>query len=199
MLLFVLINELEQTYLIIATYAGNLPKRETQANNGDHETLINSSNNDIGQVSFSDDIHYKFRKNILHFLLIFINTVSFIYVTIKFSFVLYEIIQCQNENKQLPMYWLHFSALVTELAFCFVQLFFGYSSWIFMRRLCVLATTQCINSNSSQNQPVKKVNLKRLISLSYPERYYIFIAFLMLLVSSISNIAVPYFFGLGKL
>lgn len=199
MLLFVIINELEQTYLIIATYTSNLSKKDRQSNNSDHETLINSSNNDINQISFSDSTQYKLRKNILHFLLIFINTTTFIYLAIKFSFVLNEIIKCQNENKKLPMYWLHFYSLVTEFFFCFVQLFIGFLSWIFMRRLSTLAAAQSMNSDSTQNQPVKKVNLKRLISLSYPERYYIFVAFLMLLVSSVSNIAVPYFFGLGKL
>ncbi len=196
LLLFVLINELEQTYLIITTHASILSKRNSQENGADRETLINSSNNDMHQISFSEEHQNNFRKNILHFLLIFLNTIAFIYTTIKFSFVLNEIIKSQSEKKSKPMYWLHFSALVAELSFCLIQLLLGYLSWIFMRRLCVFAAAQHSNFDSSQSKRAKEVNLKRLISLSYPERFYIFVAFLMLLVSSISNIAVPYFFGL---
>lgn len=39
------------------------------------------------------------------------------------------------------------------------------------------------------------MNLRRLIGLAHPERYLIMIAFVMLLISSSTNIIVPYFFG----
>lgn len=50
-------------------------------------------------------------------------------------------------------------------------------------------------SVSDDKDAKKKVNLRRLISLSYPERYLIFVAFIMLIISSLTNIIVPYFFG----
>lgn len=202
LLLFVLINELEQTYLVITTYTHSCnPLKREDINiennnvNVDRETLINSSQADIDKISFPSQ--YNFRKNILHFLLIFVNIVTFFYAALKFSFVLYNIItnnNNQNENNNMDIF--HFSALATELGFCIIQLLFGCFSWIFMRRLCKIAALQRINYDSTQNKPVKRVNLKRLISLSYPERFYILIAFLMLVISSFSNIAVPYFFGL---
>ena len=200
LLLFVLINELEQTYLIITTQTNKSSKREVQANNAnnntDHENLINSNHTDVDQISFQLDSTYILRRNILHFFLILINSISFFYTAFKFSFVLYAIINNQNDKKKLPMDNFHFSALVTELVFCIVQLILGCLSWMCMRSLSKLASSQLTNYDSTQSKPIKKVNLKRLISLSYHERFYILVAFLMLLVSSVSNIAVPYFFGL---
>ena len=64
-----------------------------------------------------------------------------------------------------------------------------------MRRLALFAQTQRLN-NPTGEKKTKKVNLKRLISLSYPERYHISVAFVMLIIASLTNIAVPYFFGL---
>ncbi len=41
----------------------------------------------------------------------------------------------------------------------------------------------------------KKINVKRLLSLSYPERYIIFTAFLTLILASATTIVIPFFFG----
>ena len=41
----------------------------------------------------------------------------------------------------------------------------------------------------------KKINLDRLIALSFPERFLIIMAFIMLVASSVTNIVVPFFFG----
>ena len=197
LLLFVLINELEQTYLVITTNSKAPTKREAPTASSDQETLINASTSDIdpsNSVVIQNSQH-NFRKNILHFFVVFINITCLVYTAVKFAFVLHEILVDKSEKNVPPMHYYHFSALAVELGFCIAQILSACLSWTFMRRLCKLAATQRDEYDPTKTPPAKKVDIKRLISLSYPERFYILVAFLMLIIASTSNIAVPYFFG----
>ena len=213
LILFVLINELEQTYLIIATAISNkqrIPRDPTNGqvissnpnaitNNSDTEVLINGSITYMDQNSsvLIMTPNENMRKNIIHLLIMFFNIISLIYTTIKFSFVLHSMILSQNENKPLPMNMLHFAALAVEFGFCLLQLVSGCLSWVYMRRLCVFAAAQRVCFDRTRNQLQKPMNLKRLFSMSTPERFHILLGFLMLILCSLSNVAVPYFFGVA--
>jgi len=51
-------------------------------------------------------------------------------------------------------------------------------------------------SNESESDQKKNIDLKRLLSIMKPELGILFIGSIMLVISSISNIIVPYFFGI---
>jgi hypothetical protein len=146
-------------------------------------------------------------KKFLQLVAVVLSLASAVYLGVKFTIVLRLIMQSQNSSDdavKMPMNFFFFSILVVELAFSLVELIFSAFSWTFMRSLVKLVVAQnaAAKSNEDSNESSHdaktkkpKVNLRRLIALSYPERFLIFIAFLMLIVSSITNIIVPYFFG----
>lgn len=128
-------------------------------------------------------------------LAIFIFTfVCFSYVIIKFSFILKDIIP-SSIKKQSWNIDFGFTIICVELIFSIIEFLLACMSWFYMRKLSSIALSQMISAETETNQAKKKVNLRRLISLSYPERYYLAIAFIMLVVASVTNIIVPYFFG----
>jgi len=121
--------------------------------------------------------------------------VYFSYITIKFSFILKDIIQStiKKESWKIDLYC--FIIICVELVFSIIEFLLGCMSWFYMRKLSAIALNQMIGVETQTDQENKKVNFRRLISLSYPERYYLTIGFIMLVVASITNVVVPYFFG----
>jgi hypothetical protein len=127
---------------------------------------------------------------------IFIFTfVCFSYIIIKFSFILNDIIQSTIKKEPWNIDLYCFIIICVELAFSLIEFLFSCMNWFYMRKLSTIALNQMINVETENNQEKKRVDLRRLISLSYPERYHLAIAFIMLVVASVTNIIVPYFFG----
>lgn len=221
-ILFITVSELE-VYTVrialkvkLAQPASSLINSTTNTSTNDDEVLIQNVDQIVqisGNINHSDSqshadpdlIHYKRIKTFLHYVLLVLNLASTVYITVKFSFVLSDMLHGQDENNlKQPMDYFFFSVLIFEFAFSLIQLVFSVLSWTFMRRLARLVVilktkidqehTNEPNTGEKQTKK-KKVNLKRLIGLSYPERYMITTGFLMLLISSSTNVIVPYFFG----
>ena len=169
MLLFILISELEAATICVL-----------EAENPSVQNSLNTSSTD-----------YKLAKRILHFLVSFVCVCASVYLAVKFSLVLSEIVQKQNK-----MSYFFFSVLVTEFGFSLVQLLLATLGWSSMRKLSLEIQAQRLRDEIDDAEPTKKgTNIRRLIGLSYPERFIIFLGFLMLIVSSVTTVIVPFFFG----
>lgn len=187
LLVFISITELESASIRIALKTASLTDDSNlNSNPSDTENLINSEI----EPSLSSIETLKSLKQFLHIFTIVVNLACVIYLSIKFGFVLNLII---NDTK-LPMHYFYFAALTTEFGLCLIELLFSCFSWRNMRTIGRIVHSQASLTESEQTEK-KKVNIKRLIGLSYPERYHIAIAFVMLIISSFTNIVSPYFFG----
>lgn len=204
MLLYILICELESACIQIAIHSAAKLRQEinaaetttesttdTAANQHDQESLIHSSETNLGPVTSTQKI-----RKLMHLLIIGISLASFLYTVIKFSLILKEIVAYQEGKRdKLPMDYYFFAAICTELVLCFIQLIFATLSWKCMRAFTADVQRNQSNEANSDNEP-KKVNIKRLVTLSYPERYVISIAFIMLVISSATNVLLPVYFKL---
>lgn len=154
----------------------------------------------------------KMLKRTLHSTLFFLNLFSLVYVSVKFGIVLNAILANKRDGLGLlfnsslspTMNYFFFAILAVQLAFDLVQFTMSCFSVRAFRKLgkhilvqYYIESTRVSGENGdAQSGQKKNVNIRRLIGLSYPERFIIMIAFVMLLISSVTNIAVPYFFGL---
>ena len=224
LVLFIIITELEiatvQISLNHANHVLNINNNEENQNrsrrsdaetvsfNGDTEALVN-------QLSHSEDNNanacLKLIKRSLLIVILILNFFSLVYVTVKFSFILKLIVDNQkklntyltilfNANLTPAMNFFFFSILVAQLGFELVEFIFACCSWKFLDRLSKQVLEQQFKSSTltaaAEAQNKKPVSFARLLSLSYPERFLLMIGFLLLIISSVTNIAVPYFFGL---
>ena len=137
----------------------------------------------------------KLMIKILHLIIVLICLCSSAYTATKFAFVLNINADKARSGRKLSMDHFYFSMLSIEMVFSFIQLLMSLCSWKFMHLLIKNIQKELNASESAKSQKKKKINLKRLIALSYPERFLIIMAFAMLLASSITNIVVPFFFG----
>jgi hypothetical protein len=161
-------------------------------------------------------------KNLKHYrifysyLFVFINFVCLIYLSVKFGICMKQTnflkndfsFHLKNDSMMTSNQNLFFFLILSiEFAFIFIEFFVSLFNFLCFNRFiksCFIKFILMINNNNNQQQQQdsenkkssQNKNLTRLIGLSYPERWYILFAFLMLLISSITNIAVPYFFGL---
>ena len=185
-LLFVFVSELENDHKTTASRrVEEMKKYETENNslNKDSEALIEpykSSNT----------------AKIFHFVILVICLLSCVYTVIKFALVLNLIIiaRSSQDHDDLPMDYFYFGVLTTEMGFSLIQLIFSLLSWKCMNTFVKQHTEESIAQTSNPNEK-KKINLDRLLALSFPECYLIIMAFIMLVASSVTNIVVPFFFG----
>jgi ABC-type bacteriocin/lantibiotic exporter with double-glycine peptidase domain len=182
MFLFIIISELESrtlTEMIESTESSNL---NANTSSTDQET-VNDESSTIVKVSSP-------LIKLCHLTIFLLCTSSLIYSGVKFAVVL---VQITSDSSEFRMHGFYFSAICVELGFSFVQFLFSLLSIYFMQRLRATPLSQLLQNENSTEK--KKVNIRRLISLSHPERFLIMIAFVMLMISSSTNIIVPYFFG----
>nr|QUF59446.1 ATP-binding cassette transporter Abcb10-like [Brachionus angularis] len=189
LILFVLVTELETVVIKISIEVAQnqrIPDQTESTNLSDQETLVTEISSSLKNL--------RLIKKILHLTIIIVNLSSLIYISIKFGFVLNLFIKSNNQN--LPMHSFYFATLCTELGFCLIEFFTSFLSYKSMRAIGLIVNRLALSTEPETSEiPKKKASIKRLIGLSYPERFHISIAFIMLIVSSFTNIVSPYFFG----
>lgn len=158
--------------------------------NDDHRTSIRSPKVET----------YKTFKQIFHFLVLFISLFVTIYEALKFSIVLQSFITTQSADLEY-MNIFFFSTLAAGFGFSILEFLNSTFSWLFMGRLTkiVIELKNKLNNTDEilveQQQEPKTANLRRLLALSFPERYLLCVAFLMILVSSCQTIVLPFYIG----
>ncbi|RNA22673.1 ABC transporter B family [Brachionus plicatilis] len=192
LILFILISEIESACYKIAVRTASLTKRSQSVdvnlstNTDDTENLIEIQ--DFSSTNTS-------AKNYLQIFSLSISVASLAFILTKFGFVTNLFIRANKEDSKLPMSYYFYAILITEFVFCFLEVLFSVLNWRFMRTFGKFVCSKALANETEDVDGKKKVNIKRLISLSYPERFHIFIAFIMLIISSFTNIVSPYFFG----
>lgn len=190
-ILIISIAELELAVVRIASLSNTFQQVSDQSletsTNSDGEALILN-------VDTKTQSSRAAQKRALYFLIILICFASMAYSAVKFSFVLKLIIESQSAKSNIPMDYFSFSILCTEFAFSLLQLFTSFFSWKSMRNLVKDIQTQTLN-NEPEIEPKKNVNLARLLSLSKPELGLLATAGIALIISSTTNIIIPFFFG----
>jgi len=207
-LLYILISELERSCIQIAIYSfpiySNAQINEINQSADEPVEVVASTSgtadNDLlireTYVQITNNSFVYFFKRLFHFLILIICLISMIYSSVKFSLVLKLIIESQTtKSHRLPMEFYFFSIICTEFAFTLLELLFSLFSWKFMSKVISTILKQLI-SNESESDQKKNIDLKRLLSIMKPELGILFIGSIMLVISSISNIIVPYFFGI---
>lgn len=192
-ILFILVSELEKVCIELISNSRETEINQSNSNlvnTDDQDTLINNQNSNNNDIKY-----FKTIRKFLHLIVLLISLSVMIYCAVKFALVLRLIVNPVDiKHDKLPMDYFYFSILITEFALSIIEVLFSCLSWMFMRKLPLLIRDQAILNESQAGRP-KKIDLRRLIGLSYPERYLIFVAFIMLMISSVSNIVVPFFFG----
>ena len=192
-ILFILVSELEKVCIELISNSRETEINQSNSNlvnTDDQDTLINNQNSNNNDIKY-----FKTIRKFLHLIVLLISLSVMIYCAVKFALVLRLIVNPVDiKHDKLPMDYFYFSILITEFALSIIEVLFSCLSWMFMRKLPLLIRDQAILNESQAGKP-KKIDLRRLIGLSYPERYLIFVAFIMLMISSVSNIVVPFFFG----
>nr|QNH67877.1 ATP-binding cassette transporter subfamily B member 10-like protein [Brachionus rotundiformis] len=192
LILFILISEIESSCYKIAINTANQVKKSqsvdisSSTNTDDTESLIDTQQNSNGDNSV---------KKYLQAFTLVISLVSFAFILVKFGFVTNLFINAKKNDDKYPMSIYFYAILITEMIFCFLEFLLSLLNWRFMRNFAKLVCSKALANETEAIDDKKKVNIRRLISLSYPERYFIFSAFIMLIVSSFTNIVSPYFFG----
>lgn len=195
MIIFILVTELDtvSTKIAFNSFENNRKSEEAEASassqiQSDHENLINTGSS----VSIS---HNKTIKAILHMAISIFSFTCAVYTVIKFSLIMKEISRFnKNEIPSLPMDYYYLAVLCVEFGFVLIQLVISCFSWKGMRSL-VLQVQKDASSTDTDKKPIPTVNMKRLLSLSFPERYIIATAFVMLMIASLTSIVIPFFFG----
>ena len=185
MIVFILISELEIVTLRLV---------ET-----DKIGKLVQNSSEEAQVFLSErpSSFFKSKKRILYYLLCVFSLFVSIYLIVKFSMVVNENVMNQNEGKSPAMSNFFFSALTTEFAFTLIQLILAILGWKAMNDLSKQIQAEKLkDDNEKKDDKKKKVDFARLFGLSYPERYTLLLGFVMLLISSVTTIIVPFFFGL---
>lgn len=195
LLLFILINELEDLCLRIAFCSVNTSS--VSSSNTDEVTVNQTLNDDqenliVNTPRTNDSL--KCGKQLLHLMIILICLSSITYTSVKFALVLQLILQ---DASKPPMDFFCFSIICVELSFSLIELLISVFSWKFMRSLIANVKNQLEQQNESNEKNTKKeINLKRLLRISRPELGLLVIAGLMLCLSSLTNVISPLFFGL---
>lgn len=186
-----MISEIESACYKIAVDSANQVKKyqsvdiQSSTNADDTETLIESQ----------DHLNNNSTKRYLQNFTLIFSLASLVYILVKFGFVTNLLVKSNKEIKELPMSYYFYAILITELVLCLVEFVLSTLNWKFMRNMAKFIFSKALENETDTKVDKKNVNIKRLISLSYPERYFIFTAFIMLIISSFTNIVSPYFFG----
>jgi ABC-type bacteriocin/lantibiotic exporter with double-glycine peptidase domain len=217
LIVFILVTELENATVKLATDRADivLNVNISAVNTNAEIESLSDTENLVNQLNRADDSHVnvnlKLIRKFLNAFILILNLASLAYVAIKFSFILEAIIKNQSKNQNVAivfnddltssMNYFFFSILVVQFGFVIVETVFSCLSWVFFNKLAKEVMVKyyinnAINAPSSEENAKKQVNIARLISLSHPERFLIMIGFVMLIISSFTSIAVPYFFGL---
>nr|APD26511.1 ATP-binding cassette transporter subfamily B member 10-like protein [Brachionus koreanus] len=192
LIIFILITEIESACYKIAIKTANKVKKShsvdihTSTNTDDSENLIETTDYSTNDSS---------AKKYLQIFNLIMSMASLAFILVKFVFVTNLYIKAKKEDKKLPISSYFYAILITELVFCFIEFLFSILNWKFMRNFGKFVCSKAMADDTQTIDDKKSVNIKRLISLSYPERFYIFTAFIMLIISSFTNIVSPYFFG----
>jgi hypothetical protein len=218
---FILVSELENvTVRLSVDRADHVLNSNSNSDQGGVSAEIESlSDTDqlVNRLDHVDDSqlnrNLKLIQRLLHTLLAALNLASLSYVAVKFALILKQILDSKkntlatfefNSELTTAMNYFFFSILVTQFAFEVIETSLSVVSWPFFNRLgkdvmvkyYISSTLNAANESGGASTANNEVNLIRLVSLSYPERYFIFVGFIMLIISSFTSIAVPYFFGL---
>ena len=166
---------------------------------GDHIFLVNSSsileNDNYNSYSetadTSSNLQYHFQiKKWSKILILIICLFSLIYLITKISTIIAITI-----NKGWPMHEIFLFTLGLEFILTVIQFTYACFCSTFMKSL-ERKIQQLVKCDKIEEEPEKSLNLKRLFLLFYPEKFCVGIALFMLIVASVTNIAVPFFFGL---
>jgi hypothetical protein len=194
MLLFILVSELEnRTLLDIVESTESSSSLNANTSSVDQEIVSDQAQANTTSSS-ANFVNVKISPPLIklyHFMIFLLCSASLAYTAVKFGIVLVQMVS-KDSNEQ-KMHGFYFSIICVELAFSCVLFVFSLLSVYFMKRLRATPIAQLLQTESGDKN--KKVNLRRLISLSYPERFLISIAFVMLMISSVTNIIMPYYFG----
>nr|UOU03333.1 ATP-binding cassette subfamily B10-like [Brachionus rubens] len=195
LLLFVLITEIESVCFKIALSTANNVRNTQSIEVGSSTNMSDSENLIQNPPSSNDTESLRLIKKCLQLTLLVSTILSLVFLAIKFGFITDLFVKSNNEKVHMHLFY--YVTLIVELAFTLIQVLFSALNWIYMRKFGKYVCSKAL-SEEPENQVTKKknVNVTRLISLSYPERYQISIAFVMLIISSFTNIVSPYFFGL---
>ena len=191
--LFICVSELEATCLRIVMESRSGGRAAVEASSTS-ETVATAADYESSDSNAT--------RRTLHWLTLVAAAVNLAYTAAKFGVVSRLMFDRQADEKK-PMDDYYYKILSTELGFAIVLTILALLSWRAMRRLSLNVYNQLVNSTSDDaesnkpgaNRP-RKVNVMRLISLSYPEKWLIFFGFLMLILSATSSIVMPFFFGL---
>ncbi len=199
MLLYILICELESVCTKIALHSLVQAKQEADAEdalinpeiNHDQESLVHQDSN-ISILADSQNI-----RKLVHLLILLISLACSVYTAIKFGMVLNQILEFQSAQRdKLPMDYYYFAVICTELALCSIQSLLALVSWKCMAIFMAGIKNNRSHAENGRGDKPRTVDLKRLISLSYPERHVLFVAFIMLVLSSATNVLLPVYFKL---
>ena len=180
-ILFIFITELESlnTDLLFIQ-----KKYDENENDQSDLTSENEVRDDIEiNVKYTGPEHLRYLISILHISVLLISIISFIYPIIKFSFIMNSFI---NEKK-MTIQILFFSVTCTSVCFSLIQILFSSLSWHFMKKL---QNVKLVKNEEDKIKKMKKINLKRLFSLSKPEMQPLFYGFIALLGSSSTQIVI---------
>jgi hypothetical protein len=184
-ILFILITELESFYKDLLFIQKKFEENDSELN---LTTTVNEDSDDIEiNVKYMGPEHLRYLISILHISILLLSIISSIYPIVKLSFIMNSFMK---EN-MMPIRAIFFSVTITSLCFSLIQVLFSSLSWYFMKKLQNVELVK----HDEENKNTKKINLKRLFSLSKPEMQPLFYGFLALLASSSTQIVTPYFFG----
>ncbi|XP_032239123.2 ABC transporter B family member 25 [Nematostella vectensis] len=129
-------------------------------------------------------------KRLSHFILMVFSFLPLAYSVAKGVFVFKD----KSAKSLYDVNQVAFALVISSICFCFIETCAAIMSYKAMRQLAVLRILHD-PKDKKEAKPKKKVNLRRLSTLAYPELGILFIATLALMVSAGSQIAAPYFFG----
>ncbi|KXJ29192.1 ABC transporter B family member 25 [Exaiptasia diaphana] len=130
------------------------------------------------------------KKCLYHVVVLFWSVGSLAYSITK-GVLIYNVLSDSSHKLHVTYYAL----IISSISFCFLEAIGGLLSFPMMKKLKVQRILITPNDESKE-KPKKKVNVRRLASLAKPEAGIIFIASIAMLISTGSQIAAPYFFGM---
>lgn len=142
----------------------------------------------IQQIDNPNDTKLSSKKGFCHAVVILLSIGSLAYSITK-GVLIYHVLGEERHKMHVTYYAL----VISAMSFCFLETLFALGSFSSMKKLKRL---RVLHTPEGKKEEKKKVNLKRLMTLAIPEIGLLSVGSFALLVSSGSQVAAPYFFGL---
>jgi hypothetical protein len=184
------VSELEIKFLDLLFITRN----ESQAASNAHRQQSDQSANDSleSNIQLNEPSYLRSLTSFIQYGILSVSLASFIYYIIKLGLILKQTVD--NENR-LPMGSFYFISFVVSVLFALIELVLACLSWFFMNTLSRTPFSEITDSSVLADKTKKKVNLKRLFSLSKPELHLLSLGFIALCLSSATQVVAPYYFG----